>query len=122
MVIAILVLVSLIGFPRLQQGLLSLSQRETAASVEERLRDARAVALMNNRRVVFQVAGNGRDYGWRGSVASVGPGVRLVAASGPITFDGDGSSTGGGVWVMAGRRGYLIGVDAVTGAVALYKR
>ena len=122
MIVAIVMLVSLLAFPRLQQGLLALSQRQTAASVEERLRDARATALTSDRPVVFRVAANGRDYGWRGAVASASPGVRLAAAGGPITFAGDGSSTGGAVWVLVGRRGYLIGVDAVTGAVALSKQ
>ncbi len=118
MVVAILMMVSLMAFPRLQQGLLALSQRQTAASVEARLREARATAVMNDREVTFRVAGNGRDYGWRGAVASASPGVRL-AASGPITFASDGSSTGGGVWVLVGRRGYFIVVDAANGAVAL---
>ena len=119
MVVAILMLVSLMAFPRLQQGLLSLSQRQTAASVEERLREARATALINDRPVVFRIADNGRDYGWRGAVATASPGVRLAATAGPITFAGDGSSTGGGVWVLVGRRGYFIAVDPVNGAVAL---
>ena len=117
--VAILMMVSLMAFPRLQQGLLALSQRQTAASVEERLREARATALMDERPVTFQVAGNGRDYGWRGAVASASPGVRLAASQGPITFAADGTSTGGGVWVLVGRRGYLIVVDAANGAVAL---
>ena len=118
-IVAILMLVSLIAFPRLQQAMLSLSQRQTAATVEERLREARASALMSDRPVTFKVAANGRAYGWRGAATSAAPGVRLRAIPGPITFERDGSSTGGGVWVLVGRRGYFITVDPVNGAVAL---
>ncbi|MBA3811689.1 MAG: prepilin-type N-terminal cleavage/methylation domain-containing protein, partial [Caulobacteraceae bacterium] len=62
-VVAITALVSLIGFPRLQQGLTRLSQRQTVSAEAERLREARAGALRGDRSVTFKVAANGRAYG-----------------------------------------------------------
>jgi Tfp pilus assembly protein FimT len=121
-VVAITALVTMIGFPRLQQGLQTLSRRQTATAVMERLREARATAMLTDRPVVFSVTANGRLYGWRGQTALAGPGVYLAAASGPIAFYADGSSSGGAVWVTATRRSYLVGVDAANGAVGLWRK
>ena len=121
-VVAITGLVTMIGFPRLQQEVLTLSRRQTAAAVVERLREARATAMLTDSPVVFSVAQGGRIYGWRGRTAQAGAGVALSAVNGPIAFYEDGSSTGGAVWVTAARRSYLVGVDSSNGAVGLWRK
>jgi general secretion pathway protein H len=121
-VVTITTMVTLIGFPQLQQGLLTLSRRQTATAVVERLREARATAMLTDRPVVFALGSNGRVYGWRGQTSKTGPGVYLSAASGPIAFYADGTSSGGAVWVTAARRSYLVGVDGDNGAVDIWRK
>ena len=121
-VVAITALVSLLCFPRLQQARLTLSQRETAATLAARLREARATSVLNDRPVVFGVWANGHLYGWRNAAAATAPGVYLTAVNGPISFYSDGSSSGGAIWVTAGRRSYLVGVDPGNGSVALLRK
>jgi competence protein ComGC len=121
-VVAITSLVSLLCFPRLQQGLMTLSQRQTAATLTARLREARATSVLNDRPVMFSVWAKGRLYGWRNATAATAPGVYLTAVNGPIAFYSDGSSSGGAIWVTAGRRSYLVGVDAANGSVGLWRR
>jgi type II secretory pathway pseudopilin PulG len=121
-VVAITSLVTMIGFPRLQQSLLTLSEHQTTATVAARLREARATAILNDRPIVFAVSANGHLYGWRNAAAATGPGVYLTAVGGPITFYSDGSSSGGAIWVTAGRHSNLVGVDAANAAVGLWRR
>ena len=121
-VVAITTMVTMIAFPRLQQSLLTLSQHETTATLAARLREARATALLNDQPIVFEVSPNGRIYGWRHAAVTAAPGVYLSAVRGPITFYGDGSSSGGAIWVTAGRRSSLVGVDQANAAVGLWRR
>jgi general secretion pathway protein H len=125
-VVAISALVGLIGFPRLQQGLLTLAQRQAVASVAESLRRTRAVAYLTDRPAALVVATDG--LGWAasdGSAQRLPPGVSLVAqdrsghSGDSIAFFGDGSSTGGAVWVSAGHRSIPVFVAPLTGAVAV---
>jgi type II secretory pathway pseudopilin PulG len=121
-VLAITGMVMMVGFPRLQQNLLTLSRRQTATAVVERLREAHATALLKDRPVVFSVADKGRLYGWPGATARTSGGVYLTAANGPIAFFGDGTSSGGAVWVTAARRSYLVGVDPVNSSVGMLRK
>jgi general secretion pathway protein H len=121
-VVAIVSLVTMVAFPRLQQAWLSYARRQTTAAVVERLREARATAVMKDQPVVFSVADNGRLYGWRGATARTGGGVYLRSADGPIAFFADGTSSGGAIWITASRRSYLVGVDAGNGAIAVLRR
>lgn len=121
-VVAITMLVTLIGFPRLQQSIVTLAQRQTTATVAARLREARATARLVDHPIVFAVVANGRAYGWRDALVQAGPGVQVATAQGPIAFYSDGSSSGGAVWVTAGRRSYLVGVDAANGAVGIWRK
>jgi type II secretory pathway pseudopilin PulG len=121
-VMAITGLVMMVGFPRLQQNLLTLSRRQTATAVVEHLREAHATALLKDRLVVFSVADKGKLYGWPGATARTTGGVYLTAVNGPIVFYGDGTSSGGSVWVTAARRSYLVGVDSVNSAVGVLRK
>jgi len=121
-VVAIMSLVTLIAFPRLQQTLLTLARRQTTFAVVEHLREARATAILKDQPVVFSVADNGRLYGWRGATARTGGGVYLRSANGPIAFFADGTSSGGSIWITANKRSYLVGVDAGNGAVGVLRR
>jgi Tfp pilus assembly protein FimT len=121
-VVAIISMVTMVAFPHLEQGWLSMSRRQTTAAVAERLREARATALLLDQPVVFSVADDGRLYGWRGATARTGGGIYLRSANGPIAFFGDGTSTGGAIWITAARRSSLVGVDAGNGAVGVLRK
>jgi len=120
-VVAITTLIALIGFPRMQQSLLTLSQRQTVAVVASRLREARAEALKRDRPAAFSVAADGRVYGASvGEPATAPLGVTLAlaaAGSGRIVFYGDGSSSGGQVLVRTAQRTIAVRVVPQTGVV-----
>jgi general secretion pathway protein H len=126
-VVAIMAMMAVIGFPQLRQTLALLAQRETVAVVTARLREARALALRRDAPVLFAVTGDGLGYATTGApVTRAPPGVVLASksgapgdATGAIAFFGDGSSTGGAVWVGAGRRTIPVYVAPGTGVVAV---
>jgi Tfp pilus assembly protein FimT len=125
-VVSILAIISLIGFPRLSGELAGLSGRQTAAAVEARLREARADALRGETTVRFFVTPDGHGFGaGRGAYAAAPAGVVLSSASPAgvagvgIVFYGDGSSSGGSVWVTAAGRRIPVTVAPATGAIAL---
>jgi hypothetical protein len=122
--VAITLLAALIGFPRLQQVLLIYSQRQTVSIVAERLREAHAGALAGDRPVAFAIASNGRALGVSGMAPAVTP--QGVGLSSPgrraIVFFGDGSSSGGVVWVTAANRSIPVWVVSATGAVAVGRK
>ncbi len=122
-VVAITTMVALIGFPRMQQGLLTLAQRQTVSVVAARLRQARAEALRRDTPVVFAIAPDGRAYrASNGGLVQTPDGVSLTTPSGPggrILFHGDGSSSGGAVWISAGRRTIAVLIGAPGGDVAI---
>jgi type II secretory pathway pseudopilin PulG len=115
--VALIGFVSMIAFPRLQQSLTAFSQRATEAEVAARLRQTRADAVRLDRPRLFEVADDGRGYGASGwPFMRVAAGIELNA-SGPITFFGDGSSSGGQVFVSAGKRSLGLAVQPSTGRV-----
>lgn len=118
--IAVLALVTMTAFPRLEQGLLAMSRRQAAAAIAARLREVRADALLNDQRRVFAVAADGRSFLSTGYPrAGLPPGVEIAGGSGGvIAFYGDGSSSGGAVFVSAGRRTTPVLVSGATGAVS----
>ena len=121
--VAITTMVALIGFPMMQQSLLTLAQRQTVAVVAARLRQARSEALRRDGPVVFALAADGAAYGASdGGVTRTPPGVIVTTPSGTgrrIAFEGDGSSPGGVVLVRAARRTIAVSVTSPGGAVAI---
>jgi type II secretory pathway pseudopilin PulG len=127
-VVAVTALVSLIALPQMQQGLLTLSQRQAVAVVAARLRLARGEALRTDAPVAFAVAPDGAAYGVIGGVPTPTPSgvtVRIphgtATSNGRIVFYGDGSASGGVVAVSAGRRTLRIVVSPGAGAVAVQR-
>jgi prepilin-type N-terminal cleavage/methylation domain-containing protein len=120
-VVAIVGLAAAIGFPRLQQALATVSRRETVSAVAAELREARAAALRADRPRQFVVARDGRAYAGPGSGAvRTAWGVELrPTSSRMIAFFGDGSSTGGALWVSAQGRSTLVRVSPATGAISV---
>ncbi|HXU99200.1 MAG TPA: prepilin-type N-terminal cleavage/methylation domain-containing protein [Caulobacteraceae bacterium] len=118
-VLAIIGLTAAIGFPKLQQALAAVSRRETVSAVAAELRQARAYALRADRPTQFVIARDGRAYQGPGSrEARTAWGVELRPVTGrAIGFFGDGSSTGGALWVSARGRSTLIRVAPATGAI-----
>lgn len=116
--IAIVSCVALIGFPRLEQSLHVLEQRQTASEVMARLRQVRARAILNDRPTAFAVGRDHRSFGASdGGAWSAPPGVELSSGGRAIAFFGDGSSRGGVVWVSAAGRSLGISVAPATGAI-----
>jgi type II secretory pathway pseudopilin PulG len=122
-VVAITTMAAMIGFPKMQQGLLTLAQHQTVAVVAERLRQARAEALRRDGPVVFAVSADGRAYGATGGAVTASPaGISLALKSTPdgrIAFYGDGSSSGGVVWISDALGATGVTVGPLSGAVAV---
>lgn len=123
-VVGITALVAFIGFPKMQQAMLAMSQRETVSMVAARLREARAQALSSDQPVVFAVTADGRTFGVLGERApgKAAPGVSVAPADGSprqIVFYGDGTSSGGVILVRGGQRASGVATEPQNGAVAL---
>jgi general secretion pathway protein H len=122
-VVAILGMVAAIGFPEMRRQLATLAQHQTVATVAARLRGARAEALRRDAPVVFAITRDGTGFATTGGRVDRTPeGVVLAvspARAGSLVFYGDGSSSGGSVWVGAGRRTTRVDVTAGTGVVAV---
>ena len=122
MVVTITAMVSLIIFPRLQQGLSNLVQRQSASLVAAQLRQARGAAIARDGPVTFQIARDGRsDVTSTGQRAPTPVGVSLFFRDGAdrIVFYGDGTATGGIVGVRSGAHVLSVSVAPVDGSVAL---
>ena len=122
-VVGIIAMVALIGFPRLQQTIQLMGQHQTISLVATRLREARARAMSLDAPVAFTVARDGTAFGDAAvRLDSVTPGVTVtqVAPQGAkIAFFGDGSSSGGVVLVRGAGRANAVSVQASGGAVAV---
>lgn len=116
-------MVSLIGFPRMEQSLRIMAEHQTVSAVAAQLRMARAQALRRDRTVVFDVSPDGTAYGDRsGRLAPVAPGVVVDASGAPgrrIAFYGDGSSSGGVILVRGANRRIRVAVQPSGGAVSV---
>jgi general secretion pathway protein H len=119
--VAVIGLAASVGFPRLQQSLASLSWRESIAVVAARLRQVRADALRTGNVTAFVIAHDGRGYSAPGGgFVPTPPGVELTSPSGrAIGFYGDGSSSGGSIWVSARGRSLPVRVSPATGAISV---
>lgn len=119
-VVAITTMAAMIGFPRMQQALLTLSERQTATVIGEVLRQARADAMLRDEPVIFVV--DAHAYGEGEAGIRTPPGVTLSARQAPggrIAFYGDGSSSGGQVIVHATGGIIRLTVAPLGGSVAL---
>jgi type II secretory pathway pseudopilin PulG len=122
-VVAITALIAVIAFPQMNQALTSLTQRQTVAVVAARLREARAQAMLRDETAVFAVASDGAGYGVTGGpIFRAPPGVSLGSKT-PIpegvAFYGDGTSSGGVVFINAGRRTMTVTVAPLSGVVGV---
>jgi Tfp pilus assembly protein FimT len=114
---ALVGLVTMVAFPRLQQSLLAFAQRQSVAAVSASLRRTRGEALRVDRPRVFAVSDDGRSYGSAGrGFAALPPGVTLTGAR-VVIFYGDGSSEGGQMRVAGGNRATTLVVSAATGNI-----
>jgi type II secretory pathway pseudopilin PulG len=118
--VALIGLVAMVAFPRLQQSILGVAQRQSVAAVSAGLSETRGEALRADRPRVFAVSDDGRRYGSAGrGFAALPPGVELSGAR-LIVFYGDGSSRGGQMVVAGGSRATRLIVSAATGNVVEY--
>ncbi len=107
-----------------------LEARAGAREVVSLLRDARGLAIRDNREVVVEVDLQDRSMavdGGRTMQFASGLGIRLLTGtaelidggSGRIRFYPDGTSTGGRVTVSDDGRDYDVRIDWLTGRVAI---
>ncbi|MEO8927776.1 MAG: prepilin-type N-terminal cleavage/methylation domain-containing protein [Caulobacteraceae bacterium] len=122
--IAVTSLVGLVLFTNLRPQLLTYAQHQTVSVIAERLREAHAAALRRDAPVAAAVGGRGRALGVSGMAPTFIPaGVGLSSPDDrPIVFFGDGSSTGGVVWVTAASRSVPIWIVPATGSVAIGRK
>jgi general secretion pathway protein H len=130
-VLAILGLAIALAVPVIGRTTPSLELRTTARSVAAALREARGLAIADNREVVVTVDLDNRllSAGVAGNAVRLGRnlGVSLFTAAeevvdagtGSIRFFPDGTSTGGRVRVFLGDRKYDVVVNWITGGVSI---
>jgi general secretion pathway protein H len=107
-----------------------LGLRGTAVELAAGLRLARSEAILSNRQVLFDLDTVGHRY--RVGSAATKPlpadmsielltisGEARKAGEGDIRFNPDGSSTGGRISLIDGRRTVAVGVDWLTGRVSV---
>ncbi len=123
----LLVLVS----PMISNALPGAELKGVARSLTAGLREARGAAIVGNRQTAFTMNLADRTYfragGPRRRLIPTGIDIRVrtareevaSAAVASIRFFPDGSSTGGRITVSRGARTYEIGVDWLTGRIAI---
>jgi general secretion pathway protein H len=126
--ISSLALVLIIGYrPPWSRG---LGLQATAAELAAGLRLARSEAILSNRQVLFDLDTVGHRYRVGNAVAKQLPadmsielltvsGEARKAGEGDIRFNPDGSSTGGRISLVDGRRKVAVGVEWLTGRVSI---
>lgn len=116
-VVALLGLVTGIGFPALERALGVLAFRQAASALAANLAVARAESQRSGRPVRLRVAADGRSYGWTGvadrSLAS-GLALRLTAGR-PVVFQPDGSAVPALLTLTGGARSFQLSIEAETG-------
>jgi hypothetical protein len=122
--VGLTVLVSLLVLTNLQPQLIIYAQHQTVSTVAERLREAHAAALARDGPVAAAVGGRGRALGVSGLAPTFTPAGVGLASPGErtIVFFGDGSSTGGVIWVTALGRSTPVWVVPATGSVAIGRK
>jgi general secretion pathway protein H len=130
-VLAILGLAIALAVPVISRAMPSLELKTTARSVAAALREARGLAIADNREVVVTVDLDNRllSTGSGGKAVGLGRhlGISLYTAAeelidagaGSIRFFPDGTSTGGRVRVFLADRKYDVVVNWITGGVSI---
>lgn len=117
-VIAIMVMIGAIAFPELRAGVARATFQQAAAGLRADLRMARAQALGTGARVDLVIAEDGASYGWTPGPRRVLVGdLRLAPAGVSASFFPDGSATGGHLRLTAGRRGFDVRINPLTGVL-----
>jgi general secretion pathway protein H len=107
-----------------------LGLQATAAELAAGLRLARSEAIRSNRQVLFDLDTVGHRYRVGNAAAKQLPadmsielltisGEARKAGEGDIRFNPDGSSTGGRISLVDGRRKVAVGVEWLTGRVSI---
>jgi general secretion pathway protein H len=129
-VLVILGLTVAVAVPLFARALPGLELTSSARTVAATLREARSLAIANNREVAVAVDIDRRSIdlaGLRTEFLDEGISLRLFTAAeelidrgaGRIRFYPDGTSTGGRVRLIGAGRLYDVDIDWITGAVAI---
>jgi general secretion pathway protein H len=129
-VLAILGLALAVAVPLFARALPGLELKSSARTVAATLREARSLAIADNREIAVAVDLDTRTIdlaGLRRETLGDGIGLRLFTAAeelidrgaGRIRFYPDGTSTGGRVRLLAAGRLYDVDIDWITGAVTV---
>ena len=117
-VIAITVMIGAIAFPELRAGVARATFQQATAGLRADLRMARAQALSTGVRVDLVIAEDGASYSWTpGPRRVLVGGLRLAPAGASTSFFPDGSATGGRLRLTAGRRGFDVEINPLTGVL-----
>lgn len=114
--VAVLALITALGFPVVQANRAAADWRATQAGLMHAAQGARAEAMRRDRTVRLTVGGDGRSYGHGGAMREAGGAVRL--AGGDLAFHPDGEASGAGVAMSDGERRATLRADPDTGRVA----
>ncbi len=119
-VMSLLTLATGIVFPNLRRPYETLAAETARSAVVADLRTARAQAIRADRPVAFEIAPDGRTYGWGERRVRLPGAARLAASTGSILFSAGGASNDANLAVIQrnGRR-YGFAVDGSTGLVRL---
>ena len=118
--VAILSLITALGFPQLEHRRQALLARSAAFVLSADLGRTRAAAIASASETVLLIHPDGRAYTVAGRVRAAPAGV--VFAGGAVRFFSDGTQAGGDLAVLAGPRRIAIAVDPVSGRVAMEDR
>ncbi len=133
-VLAILGLITAVAMPSFSTALPGAKLKAAARDLGAELRFARARAIAGNRETLLTVDLTNRRYQVPGAGKSraLPDGIELVmrtaqseivgAERASIRFFPDGGSTGGRFTLSQGARGYLVGVDWLTGRITIVNK
>jgi general secretion pathway protein H len=117
-VVAILALIAGLTFPNLPRALDGMTLARAGADLTANLRIARADAAQRGHAVSFEIAEDGRGYGWDEARVALPPPLRIESDSRSIDFFADGTSTGGEFKVLGRVGGLGVTVDPINGVAA----
>ncbi|MGZ8362373.1 MAG: pilus assembly FimT family protein [Caulobacteraceae bacterium] len=117
-VLAITAMISAVAFPNLTRGLDRMALRQAERALTADIAEARARAIRGGSPVLFNVAADGRSYGWSGSARRSTPSsVSVSLEPSVLSFSQDGGATPGQIRLTSVAGAASLTIDPVTGSV-----
>ena len=118
-VLGILGLVTALVFPSVIHPLQRMTQLQARAALAANLRLARADAARLGHAVTFDLAQDGRSYGWDDATVTLPATLSVEGETRSVRFFADGSSSGGRFWIRGSDRALGVLVDPITGVAVV---